>query len=96
MTPEEFKNKFCEINKEAHKKRVKLSKEYCDSINPVKLGDIFVDHIGPIKVDKILNSVGNFNELPSPVYSGIVVRKDGKLSKAKTRRFAWFTNRKER
>jgi len=59
MTPEEFKNRIIEIDKEAQEKRVKLSKEYCDSINLVKLGDIFVDHVGPIKVDKISNSVGN-------------------------------------
>ena len=95
MTPEEFKNGIIEIDKEAQEKRVKLSKEYCDSINPVKLGDIFVDHVGPIKVDKILNSVGNFNNLPSPLYSGIVIRKDGKLSKKRTRRTAWLFNKKK-
>jgi hypothetical protein len=69
-----------------------LIKKYAFANNPVKEGEKFTDHIGTIVVEKIEVTTSLFG-LPSCMYFGTVLRKDGTPTKKNEKRWAYQTNK---
>ncbi len=63
---------------ERHKKEVdSLFRECALANNPYKKGDIITDHVESISIEKISIYIGSYTEMPSCVYYGPLVKKDG-------------------
>jgi hypothetical protein len=94
MTEQEFKDKQHALHKKYMKDKAALETEYALSNNTVKVGDVFTDNLGSIKVEKIKVWPGGFSKLPSCVYEGLVLKKDGTPTKRNVlRRNAWQVNK---
>lgn len=89
MNYEEFKEKMKDIEKEYNLKKYHLEKEYAFSNNSVQIGDKISDHIGSIIVNKI-----KFlrMDIPSCVYYGIVLNKNGSIGKRQKERYVYQNN----
>lgn len=92
MKLSEYNKRVIEIEDEAINKKKLLAIEYAIANNPVKVGDIFTDNIGSIKVEK--TSVAIIHKVPSCIYTGIELKKDGTPIKSGKRREAYQVNAK--
>jgi hypothetical protein len=92
MTAEEYREKKRNIEMQCNRDKTNLASEYALSNNPHKVGDIFTDHIGSIRIDKIMASTTGFNDMPTCVYQGPELKKDGTPKKITTIRNAWQPN----
>jgi hypothetical protein len=92
MTLQEYKKKLEEIKKAYEFSKINLIKEYAFTNNPYKEGDVFTDHIGSIRVEQIQVTV--HNETPSCIYTGLVLKADGKPTKKMEKRSAYQINEK--
>jgi hypothetical protein len=94
MTAEEYhlKHKELILAFESHKSN--LARDYAYSTNPYKIGDIVTDHIGAIKIERIKFTMGwnSIGELPSCVYVGIELKKDGTPTKKQNKRVVYQKN----
>lgn len=95
MTLEEYIIKKKDLQKKHDYELYALAKDYAFSHNPHEKGDIIEDHIGKIIIEKIQHTRGNgYDEFPICVYTGLVLKKDGKPTKKKKERSVWQTNLK--
>jgi hypothetical protein len=92
MDAETYKKKLAELSLEFQTKKIALAVEYATIHNPYKIGDIFTDHSGKIKIEKIQTTISYLTELPSSVYYGLELKKDGTPKKSNSKRQAWQTN----
>lgn len=88
MELEIYKQKLKELDNEYDEKKNKLSEEYALSNNSIKIGDRFTDHIGTIIVEKIKWTFSGLYGIPSCVYLGLELKKDGTQTKKMTKRLA--------
>lgn len=91
MSPEIYKEKVKELEKEYESKKLQLMKQFVDANNPYKIGDVVIDHVGAIVVEKITYSLG-FNSFPCAIYFGIELKKDGTPTKELSKRNVWQSN----
>jgi hypothetical protein len=57
------------------------------------IGDVFTDHIGSIRVEKLSVYLSlTESGIPSMIYSGLVLKKDGTPTKKQDRRVAYQIN----
>lgn len=94
MNEQEYKNGLLQIEREAKEKKSLIAGKYALAHNSVKVGDVVEDHIGKIRVESIKFSIGLNSGLPSCVYIGSVLNKDGSLSKREANRSVFQTNLK--
>lgn len=94
MTLEEMKEKINIINKESIEKIKKIQRDYAISNNPYNIGDIIEDHNCKIKIENIKYSV--FWDVPSCVYYGTLIQKNGKPFKNNKQGTIYQTNIKKR
>ena len=66
-----------EIDKERDLKMYELDKKYALANNPYKIGDIITDHIGSLKIEKTKLYRTYSDRLPSLIYFGVELKKDG-------------------
>ena len=93
MTEEEFKAELKKIEEEALNKKLQLYRKYALAHSTYNVGDIFTDHIGSILIEKIKECVVfNTNNLPSCIYFGLELKKDGTPTKKMTKRDAYQVN----
>lgn len=85
MTKEEYKERIISIERECTIKKNKLKRECALSNNPYKVGDVVEDHIGKLRIERIGVYTNPWN-LPSCVYYGIELKKDGTPCKRQTNR----------
>jgi hypothetical protein len=77
---------------DAHKKElIDLAKEYALANNPYKVGDLFTDHMGVIRVEKISVHFSSYG-MPSCIYYGVIINKNGLYNKRGEKRNAYQTN----
>jgi len=95
MEIEEYKSRLEELGKEFIKKKNALAREYANSNNTVKEGDIFTDHIGSIRVENIGYEYDFNTSLPSCIYEGPELKADGTPKKNEARRTAYQTKQKK-
>lgn len=77
MTLKDYKNKKRDIERQAGKDKTALLIDFVDINNPYKIGDIVTDHIGSIRYDKLKYTTTGCDYVPTPIYSGIELKKDG-------------------
>lgn len=92
MTQEEYKIERLKLESSFDTSKRELAKKCAYENNPYKRGDIFTDHIGSIIIERIQVSFGGLNDMPTCIYSGIELNKDGKPNKKQTKRGAWQGN----
>lgn len=83
---ENYKAHIAEIEKEMQAKKDKLIREYASANNPYKIGDIITDSIGSLIIEKINFVRPSYNTLPSCVYYGTELKKDGTPMKRQSKR----------
>ncbi len=76
MTSEELKEQKAALKSVYESNEKKLIREFCDSNNPYKIGDIFTDHIGIIKIEQIGYDYSSINGTPCCIYKGSILNKD--------------------
>lgn len=91
MTKEEYKERMISIERECARKKKDLNIEYAMSNNPYKVGDVVEDHIGKLRIEQIGVHTDPWN-LPSCVYYGVELKKDGTPYKRQTNRPAYQLN----
>jgi len=93
MDAETYRKKLSDLKLEFHTKELSLATEFARANNPYKIGDIFTDKIGKIKIEKIQLTYSHFSDnLPSCVYTGLELKKDGTPKKSGDKRTAWQSN----
>lgn len=85
MTKEEYKERMISIERECARKKRDLNIEYAMSNNPYKVGDVVEDHIGKLRIER--TEVDSISwDLPSCIYYGVELKKDGTPCKRQTNR----------
>lgn len=93
MTPEEYKSQLNELKKEANQKELELAKTYAFKNNTYEKGDIVTDHIGSVLIVDMKLFIGNrYIDMPSLIYKGIELKKDGKPKKGNPMRDLYQIN----
>lgn len=92
MTELEYRDELVKLETEYRKKRQELMAKFALSNNTVKKGDKFTDHIGTILVEEI-KAQGSLTGLPSCIYLGVELKKDGTPKKSGEKRWAYQTNK---
>lgn len=92
MKKEDYENKKKELEKEYETKKSVLMREFVDSNNPYKIGDIVTDHIGSVRIERIKYTWGYYNVPPGAVYYGIELLKNGTPNKRGTMRDVYQSN----
>lgn len=93
MTEDEYRSKVDDLKKEHEKALKELAFEFAVSNSTVNVGDIVEDHIGKVLVESIRVATGTLrSSLPSCVYYGSELRKDGVPKKNGNKRVAWQCN----
>jgi hypothetical protein len=90
MDFEEFRTKVKAIDIEYDNKKLLLAKEYADSNNTVKIGDIVKDHIGSVRVEEIKYNLRSIR--PDCVYFGQELKKNGEPKKRVSKRMVYQMN----
>jgi hypothetical protein len=91
MTELEYRDELVKLEEEYRKKRLVLMAKFATENNTVKKGDKFTDHIGTIIVEEI-KTIPSLTGLPSCIYFGIELKKDGKPKKNNDKRWAYQSN----
>jgi hypothetical protein len=94
MEINEYKEKLKVLKDEYDLKVKSLHIEYAKSNRKYEIGDKVTDHIGSIIVEKFKVEI-NFNGLPSTIYIGKELKKDGKFKKNNDIRHVYESNIKE-
>jgi hypothetical protein len=89
MTIQDYNKRKQELDFDFRKKVNELMKEYIDSNNPYKIGDIITDHIGSIKIESINYTMTFGLSGMEAIYIGLEFKKDGTLGKE---RFVYQTD----
>lgn len=76
-TLENYQKEVKKIEDEKELKIRELMREFAIANNPYKKGDIITDHIGSIIMESFKIYRPSYNSLPSCVYYGIELKKDG-------------------
>jgi hypothetical protein len=92
MTKEQYIQKLKDLEAEFENKKGELVRLCAFSNNTIKVGDVITDHSGSIKVEKIQVAFGYACDLPSCVYTGIELNKDGTPNKKGKKRSVWQSN----
>jgi hypothetical protein len=92
MEVTEYKLKLKILKEEYDTKLNELHTEFAMSNNNVHNGDVFTDHIGSVKVDRIEVTLASSDNIPSCVYYGFEVKKDGTPKKRPYYRLAYQIN----
>lgn len=95
MNKEELNHKLKELEKRFDMERKTLIKEFCDSRNTYKVGDVFTDHVGSIIIEKMTYSLGGTSfgfDRACMIYEGVELKKDGTPKKNNPKRSAWQSN----
>ena len=90
MNEYEFNTEIKKLQKKHIKEIRELYKKYAFSNNPYKIDDVISDHIGSIKIEEI--SVCIINGIPSCVYYGVELKKDGTPKKGQKYRTVYQVN----
>ena len=77
MKKVEFMNRLTALEREHAAREKELIKEYCNSNNRYKPGDIFEDHIGKIRVERVVGYSPAYGPEYSAVLYGKVLKKNG-------------------
>lgn len=89
MSEQELNQSILELTKSFEANKRLLIRQYCDSNNPYKIGDVFTDHIGSV----LIESVGYWYSTPAfCLYFGIDLKKDGTPKKSGGKRTAHQCN----
>jgi hypothetical protein len=91
-TAEEYRQKMNDINIRVSREQKEVGRQYAFSNNPHSIGDVVTDHIGSIKVEEIKWTIDHGTLLPTCVYYGVVLKKDGTPTKKGDRRPVWQSN----
>ena len=91
-TFDEYKKRLQVIDNERQKQVNRLNIEFANANNPYTIGDKVTDHNGTILIEKINHTAGAYNHLPSCVYFGLELKKDGKPRKDNNKRNLWQSN----
>jgi len=94
MTLDEYKKTKDKLRREYEYSVKELNISFAKSNNPYNIGDKFTDHMGSIIIEKIQYSVSfvNCETVPSCVYFGAELKKDGTSKKNSKKRHAWQVN----
>lgn len=93
MTQQEYLDKIEELDTYYMRAKQDIIKSYALSNNPYKVGDSFTDRTGTIRIEKILiRHPDIFNNIPSCVYEGVELKKNGEPKKGNPTRLAWQSN----
>lgn len=92
MTEEQYKTELAKILFDYEQRKKDLRIKYATQNNPYKIDDVFTDHIGSIVINKIQVTLNSSSDLPSCVYSGIELNKDGRPNKKQKNRYAYLQN----
>lgn len=95
MTEKEYNKRMMSINIECEEKKRKLIRDYAKSNNPYKIGDVVEDHIGKLRIESIEFYNDQWWQLPSCVYYGVELKKDGTPCKRQTNRPVYLSNIKK-
>lgn len=95
MTKEEYKMKLTALAAEHERKVSALRKEYAQSNNPYKVGDVIEDHIGKGKILNMYMSIATPTGTPEMRYNVEELRKDGSPRKRPTQRIVSQSNIKQ-
>lgn len=90
MKKEELKEKIELLKSKLENDKIDLIKEYIESNNSIKKGDIIKDHIGSIKVESLKYYISE-NE-PCAIYFGIELNKNGLENKRGNKRKIYQCN----
>lgn len=90
MNKADLKAEFARIEAKAKADQVVAIRDYCLLNNPYKVGDIFEDSTGKIVIEKINTYCSKDN--PCCVYYGLMLKRDGSLTKKMERRDAYQCN----
>jgi hypothetical protein len=93
MTLEEMKEKINIIERESVIKIKAIQREFAILNNPYKIGDIIEDHQCKIQINDIKYAV--FYGVPSSVYYGTLIQKNGKPFKSNKQGCIYQTNIKK-
>lgn len=75
MTIEDYETQKQNIVRQASKDKDALLIKFVDDNNPYKIGDTVTDHIGSIRYDELKYTI--VNNIPTAVYRGVELKKDG-------------------
>ena len=93
MTKEEYQLKYKEITEQEDERKKSLAKDYANSNNPYKIGDIIKDHDRSIKIEDIHYSLYKaIDVFPCCVFYGTELTKKGELNKRGKKRMIYQTN----
>lgn len=82
MTIEEYKEEREKIKKKCNKDLSVLSKNYAFDNSPYQKGDIISDYKGTIMIESVKWCNAFYDNIPSCVYSGVRLTKNGKKFKS--------------
>lgn len=89
MSEQELNQSISELTKSFEAGKRLLIRQYCDSNNPYKIGDVFTDHIGSV----LIESIGYWYSTPACcLYFGTELKKDGTPKKNGEKRWAYQSN----
>ena len=77
MELEDYKEKLRKLHTQLRLDQNALIKKFVDENNPYKIGDKVTDHIGSVRFDKLQYTVTGSGNIPTPIYIGIELKKDG-------------------
>ena len=77
MNLDDYKVLKRDIERQAEKDKTALLIKFVDLNNPYKIGDIVTDHIGSVRYDKLKYTTTGSENVPTPIYIGIELKKDG-------------------
>lgn len=92
MNQPEFKKRMAEAEQEYKKKKFAIQKEFAESNNTIKIGDIIEDHFQRIKVGSI--AIVLYGRKPECAYKGTRLTKSNKPFKSGGRGTVWQCNLK--
>lgn len=94
MTKEEYKKCVKLLDSEYEVKKNSIMREYAFSNSNISVGDVITDHIGTIRVKNIKWREETSYSLPSCVYYGQPLKKDGTETIKKENRAVYQENLK--
>ena len=92
MTKEEYKSKMKELENEFRKKKSILYREYAESNNPYKVGDIIEDHLGKGQIISWETCMLFAQDFPCLSYKCHNLLKNGNISKKEPMRYIYQNN----
>jgi hypothetical protein len=90
MTIEDYNIRKNNLKAEYQQKENSLTKEFIDSNNPYKIGDIVTDHIGSIKIESMSYYISYSK--PEATYTGLELKKDKTPTKKLSKRTVYQNN----